>query len=135
MTNKRLFLFTLLATLFISGCGDNATVTKNTDKKHLECLQLTLLMPDALISNTLKSLYNFSENCPYQLQVSRKNNIVCNSNQNADRKALSNFPSGYIRLDVYEGRKNIYSYYRDLDHPLEKKDLTQAFKRLKSDLL
>ena len=135
MTNKRLFLFTLLATLFISGCGDNATVTKNTDKKHLECLQLTLLMPDALISNTLKSLYNFSENCPYQLQVSRKNNIVCNSNQNADRKALSNFPSGYIRMDVYKNHKPIYSYYKDLTCKVSQDDIESAFKRLKSDLL
>jgi hypothetical protein len=132
-----LLVFYILSFIIaLNGCSDNATVV-HYDKKetHLPCLSLTVFPPDATISTTLQSLYPFQQECPYELQASRKNGITCNSNQNADKKALSNFPSGYIRLDVYKKRTYIYSYYKDLTDKLTKEDITQAFERLKDDLL
>ena len=131
---KYLFFIPLL--LLLSGCGDDATVIQSEkDLAPLQCLRLTVFPPDKEITTTLSKLYNFKADCPYELQVSRKGGIVCNSNQNADKKALSNFPTGYIRMDVYKQRKSIYSYYRDLHSPLSQEDIKRAFKRLKEDLL
>jgi len=134
---KRFIYFLSLAfLLLINGCNDNATVIQyDKSLQQLSCLRLVVFPPDKLISDTLTDLYDFDENCSYELQVSRKNSITCNSNQNADKKALSNFPTGYIRMDLYKKRKLIYSYYRDLHAPLSKRDIQNAFSRLKSDLL
>jgi len=126
----------VLLILFLSNCSDDATVVHyHKQQGTLPCLKLVVFPPDAQITNTLTKLYTFSDQCPYELQASRKNGITCNSNQNADKKALSNFPSGYIRLDVYKKRTYIYSYYKDLTDKLTKEDITQAFERLKDDLL
>jgi hypothetical protein len=131
---KKTTLFLLL--LLFSGCSDNATVIKtDPNLNHLACLKLTVFPPDAMISNTLKRLYHFTPTCSYELQVSKKSGITCNSNQNADTKALSNFPNGYIRIDIYKNRKVVYSYYRDLTTPVSKKIVTQAFQRVQKDLL
>jgi hypothetical protein len=129
-----LFLAALL--FLLTGCSDDATVIKNTtDTKPLSCLRLVVFPPDKLISDTLTKLYDFTEDCQNTLQVSQKSGIVCNSNQNADKKALSNFPSGYIRMDVMQAHKMIYSYYKDLTCKVSPTIVEQAFHRLKSDLL
>jgi len=120
----------------LTACSDNATVIKyDKNQTQLQCLHLVVFPPDKLISETLTKLYDFDANCPYELQVSRKSGIACNSNQNADKKALSNFPSAYIRMDVYKNRKPIYSYYKDLNCKVSKDIIKNAFKRLKSDML
>ena len=97
-------------------------------------MRLVIFPPNKFLETTMNKLYNFDDNCSYKLEVSQKSGIVCNSNQNADRKALSNFPSGFIRLDLYKGYKNIYSYYRDLTHKTTKEDLKKAFERLEQDI-
>jgi len=130
------YTFFISLLLLFSGCGDDATVIQSEKNlAPLQCLRLVVFPPDKQISQTLSKLYKFQQNCPYELQVSRKGGIVCNSNQNADKKALSNFPTGYIRMDLYKKRKSIYSYYKDLHAPLSQKDIQNAFARLKSDLL
>ena len=126
----------LVSLLFLIGCSDNATVVEYTkDPTPLKCLRLVVFPPDKLLSETLTKLYDFQEKCPYELQASRKSGIVCNSNQNADKKALSNFPSGFIRLDVYKTKQPIYSYYKDLTCEATQKDIKTAFQRLSEDLL
>jgi hypothetical protein len=120
--------------LFLMGCSDSATVV-HYDKSltHLPCLRLVVFPPDRLLSQTLTELYDFKRDCAYELQVSRKSGIACNSNQNADKKALSNFPSGFLRLDIYKNHKPIYSYYKDLNCAVKKEDIQRGFSRLKND--
>ncbi len=122
--------------LLFNACSDDATVIKyDKSLTHLACFRLVVFPADKLISETLINLYDFNENCPYELQVSRKSAIACNSNQNADKKALSNFPSGYIRMDIYKNRKPVYSYYKDLNCRVSKDIIEEAFRRLESDML
>jgi len=126
----------LVSALFLTACSDNATVVQyDKDLTKLECLRLSVFPPDPLITTTLEALYPFKEECPYRLQVSKKTGITCNSNQNAPKKALSNFPNGYIRMDIYKEKKLIYSYYRDLNDKISKTNITDAFTRVQKDLL
>jgi hypothetical protein len=128
---KILALFVLL---LLSGCSDNATVVRyDKSLTHLPCLRLVVFPPDKLLSQTLTELYDFKRDCAYELQVSRKSGITCNSNQNADKKALSNFPSGFLRLDIYKNHKPIYSYYKDVNCAVKKEDVQRGFNRLKND--
>ncbi len=132
---KKISLLTLLLLTAFSGCSDNATITKSEKDLHnVKCMRLVIFPPNKFLETTMNRLYNFDENCSYKLEVSQKSGIVCNSNQNADRKALSNFPSGFVRLDLYKGYKNIYSYYRDLTHKTTKEDLKKAFEKLEQDI-
>jgi hypothetical protein len=127
----------LTALLFLGGCNDdNATTHLYTkEKPDIKCLRLVVFPPDKLIEKTLKNLYNFSKNCDYEFRASKKSGIKCNSNQNAPKKALSNFPTGYLRFDVYKNNHIIYSYYKDLDSKVKKEDIKNGFAQLKKDLL
>jgi hypothetical protein len=121
--------------LFVA-CSDNATITKyDNSLSDIKCLRLVVFPPDKLISTTLNELYIFDDKCSYELQVSRKGAIVCNSNQNAAKKTLSNFPSAFIRLDVYKNKKPVYSYYKDLTSAPTKEDIRRGFLRLKDDII
>lgn len=122
--------------LFLSACSDNATVVKYDETlKPLKCLRLVVFPPDAVIEESISKLYEFDDSCEYRLEVSKRGSIVCNSNQNADKKALSSCPSGYIRMDVYRAQKPVYSYYKDLSSVVSEKDVTLAFERLREDIL
>ena len=125
-------LMTLI--LFFTACSDDATVIKHEKSlTQLPCMRLVVFPPDKLISQTLQELYPFDDNCTYKLEVSRKSQIVCNSNQNAPQKALSNFPNSYLRLDLYKGQDILYSYYKDLTREVTQDDISNAFKRLQKD--
>ena len=82
----------------------------------------------------MKQLYNFDDNCSYRLSISQKSGITCNSNQNADKKILASFPSGYIRLELTQDSKTIFSYYRDLTDKADKEDIQRAFERLQETI-
>ena len=127
----------LTALLFLGGCGDdNATTHFYTkEKPTIKCLKLVVIPKDKLIEDTLKNLYNFSKNCDYEFRASKKSGIKCNSNQNAPKKALSNFPTGYLRFDVYKNHHIVYSCYKDLDSKVKKEDIKNGFAQLKKDLL
>ena len=134
------FLILLLFSLplfVLNGCGDDAQVRivdRNITHTPPECLRLDLFPPDAAIRKTMMDLYPFSPECPYVLSISYKNGIHCNSNANAPRKTLSNFPSAYLRLELRKGMKLLYSYYRDLTHPVKTDDLEDAFRRFRKDV-
>ena len=129
-------IFYVVISLFLlAGCSDNASITKSSkDLKDVDCMRLVVFPPNKFLTTTMQSLYKFDENCSYKLEVSQKSGIVCNSNQNADKKILANFPSGYIRLDLSKGSKNIFSYYKDLTNRATKEDVTKAFDSLKNEL-
>ncbi len=97
-------------------------------------MRLFVFPPDTMIENTMNELYTFENNCDYTLQVSKKGGITCNSTHNASKKTTSNFPSGYLKMDITEGGKNIYSYYIDLKNTPTKDDIENAFVRVKKDL-
>ena len=108
---------------------------KNISENRVPCLRLVVFPPDKVLEQTLKKLYKFSPDCDYRLEVSKKGGIVCNSKQNVAKKTLSNFPSTYLRMDVSQGDKAIYSYYIDLLDSVSEDDLSSAFSRLKKDIL
>nr|WP_275714080.1 hypothetical protein [Sulfurimonas sp. SAG-AH-194-L11] len=129
-TNTKILL-TLLLLLLIEGCSDNASITKSEKDLHeVKCMRLVFVTQDEHLETRMRKLYSFDVNCTYVLKVSYKSNIVCNSNQNADKKVLSSFPSSYIRLELNKDTKSIYSYYKDLKHPVAKEDLEDAFQSL-----
>ncbi len=131
-------LYSIFILLLLSGCFEHdATINfYNKKKEHISCLRLVVFPPDEMINSTLQSLYDFDPSCPYELQASKKSGITCNSSYNAEKKALGSFPSGYIRLDVYDKyKKPYYSYYRDMSEKVTKEDVKEAFERLQKDLL
>ena len=123
---------TIVLVLWLAGCGDDA-VTRLQDPQLPEhpprCLRLDVLQTDPELARAMRKLYPFQEDCPYRLVLSTKSGIVCNSNANAPRKTLSNFPSAYLRLEIYRGMDLLYSYYRDLTHAPDREDLGLALDR------
>ena len=128
---KKSQLLLLLALLF-SACDDKAIVKVKIDKP-ITCLKLLVFPPDEKIEQNFNTLYPFSNECPLSLFVSYKNSIVCNSNQNPSEKAKG-IPSAYLRLELKEKKKLLYSYYIDLNEALSKKHLEKGFLRLKDEL-
>ena len=121
--------------LLFTACSDNDTITTSKEElKDVNCMRLLIFPPDKLLSETMQKLYKFDENCSYILSVSQKSGITCNSNQNADKKILANFPSGYIRMDLTKDSKTIFSYYRDLTHRADKEDVKRAFESLLEEI-
>ena len=88
------------------------------------------------MERTLKKLYPFQEKCQYIFLVSYKANIVCNSNQNAPKKTLSNFPNSFLRIEINKNLNDlIYSYYTDLNDNVKKDDLIKGFKNIEKNLI
>jgi hypothetical protein len=88
----------------------------------------------ATLEKAARKRYPFRDDCPVLLEVKHKENICCNSNQNVQQKALSNFPHHFLRLEVRRGLTLLYSYYIDLDHPADADDLQRAFERMEEEL-
>ena len=128
-------IFTLIILFSFTACSDNATITvSKVELKDVNCMKLVIFPPDKLVSETMQKLYKFDKNCSYRLSISQKNGIICNSNQNADKKILANFPSGYIRLDLIKDKKTIFSYYRDLTKRADEEDVKRAFNSLLDEI-
>jgi len=128
--------FVFLAFLLF-GCEDKSIVhiyDKELVDGGVPCLRLIIFPPDKKAQSILEGLYDFSDDCDFRLEVSKKCGITCNSNQNSDKKALSNFPSSYLKMDVSKGREMVYSYYVDLLDEVDKDDYTDGFERVKKDL-
>jgi len=134
--NSLNFLLFIIITIFSISCTqESASVVKyDTNIKEVKCLALVSSPLEIKLNNTLLELYGFDKGCEYKLHASQKSGIVCNSNQNVQRKALSNFPVNYLRLDIYKESKLLYSYYNDLDAPLTQEDVQKAFRRVSSDI-
>jgi len=101
-------------------------------KEEITCMNLVVFDED--VKATLQELYNFDESCDILLEVSLKSSITCNSNQNVDKKILSNFPSSYLRMQLYKGKILFFSYYIDLEENVSKENVKYAFLRLQKEL-
>jgi len=121
----------------LSACEDKSIITVY-DKKALDdklpCLKLVVFPPNQMTTTTLQNLYKFDKNCNFKLEVSQKSGITCNSNQNSDKKALSNFPTSYLNMTIRKNSKMIYSYYIDLTHKVNEDDLKKGFEKIKENL-
>ncbi|BDY13201.1 hypothetical protein [Hydrogenimonas cancrithermarum] len=125
-----------LLILVWSGCGEKP-VTKIYEAARLKpiaCMRLDIYPASPEMERMMRKLYPFNKRCDTVLEVRHKENICCNSNQNAARKALSAFPHHFLRLEVRRGLTPLYSYYIDLQHRADEEDLREAFARLKKDL-
>ena len=129
-------LLILLALFFFTACEHDDAFVNKYDKTltKTECLSFIPSLLDSELNDAVKSLYSFSESCVYSLKASQKSGIVCNSNQNVQKKVLSNFPSTYLRLDVYRESQIVYSYYKDLSTKPSQEDIEKAFLRLTKDI-
>ena len=97
-------------------------------------MKLVVFPEDIKIIETMRGLYDFDDKCPLKLEISYREGIHCNSNQNADKKALSSFPQSYLRMELRIGLKLQYSYYIDLSEDVDAIALKNGFKRIKKDL-
>jgi len=131
-----LFIFSLL--LFFHGCSEDASVNifdKKLSSEKIKCMRLVVFPPNEKIEKTINELYSFKKTCPIKLELSYKSGIVCNSNQNSQKKALSNFPTSYLKIQISKDRQLFYSYYIDLKESLNSEDIKEAFIRIKKDLI
>lgn len=96
-------------------------------------MRLLVFPPNKSLESVLTKLYLFDDTCSMKLNVSTKSGITCNSNQNTQKKALTNFPSSYLKMQI-EDKRVLYSYYIDLDHDVACKDIEDAFSRIREDI-
>jgi len=68
---RALFITAIL--LLVTACSDNAMVKElKEDLKDVNCMRLVVFPPDKFLSETMKQLYNFDDNCSYSLSISQK---------------------------------------------------------------
>jgi len=131
-------LYIALVLFVMLGCSDDADVVIYKEGKSLEkplkCMRLVVFPPDEQIQKVANANYKFTKDCAYKVVIQKKGGIVCNSTHNTQQKTLSNFPSGYIRLDLYKGREPLYSYYKDLTTKVSDEDIERGLKRLLKDM-
>lgn len=131
----RTILLSFVFLLFL-GCSDQGEVFIQ-DKKilntHIECMQLVVFPPNEELESSLESLYKFEKECPYKLVLSYKTGIICNSNQNYDKK-VGGLPSSYLRMEIKKNNQLLYTYYKDLKEDLKTDDLKQGFEVIQDDL-
>ena len=123
--------------ILLAGCGNKPLINvynKNILEKKIGCLKLSVLPENRSITNVLQELYPFSQRCDDRLEVSFKDNIVCNSHYNAQSKALGKMPSSYLKMELRHGLSLQYSYYIDLSHKPDKDDIKEGFERISEDL-
>ena len=129
-------LLLLISAIFILGCSDNS-ISKVHNKKILDskikCMKLVVFPPNKIIENKLHELYTFDNNCNLKLFISYKGSIVCNSNQNSEKKVLG-MPKSYLRFELKKQNTLFYSYYIDLNDNFNANDVENGFDRMKETL-
>ena len=96
-------------------------------------MRLSVFPPKESIQEKLLSLYPFEKNCKSELMVSYKESIVCNSSQNAQKKALG-MAKSYLRLELKKENILVYSYYIDLADSIGEEDIENGFSVMESTL-
>jgi len=128
----------LITLLLLTACEEKRKPIISIDtnvKFPLSCLKLNQLDSKEDFEATLKKLYTFKANCPHQLTLSYKKDIVCNSGYNASGQSLGKFPKSFLKLEIRKGFKVEYSYYIDLLDNVKSDDVEEGFSRLKKDIL
>jgi len=129
------FLMTLL---LLTACEEKRKPVISIDSKiqlPLTCLKLNSLGNEKKFEDTLKKRYTFKTNCPHQLTLSYKKDIVCNSGYNASGQSLGKFPKSFLKLEVRKGFALEYSYYIDLLNNVDIEDVEEGFTTLKKNIL
>jgi len=124
--------------LLLTSCEEKRKPVISVDTNvqlSLNCLKLNPLESEESFEVTLKKLYTFKANCPHQLTLSYKKDIVCNSGYNISGQSLGKFPKSFLKLEVRKGFTIEYSYYIDLLDNVESDDVEEGFSRLKKDIL
>ncbi len=137
---KYLTFFTLsfFTLIFFVSCEEKAqpSVTISSDlERPISCMKLNRLVENKELLSSLENLYAFDDNCALTLTLGSKKDIVCNSTNNMMSKNMGKFPKSFIKLELREGMKLQYSYYRDLYSNVDEDDVKEGFERLKKDLL
>jgi len=124
-----------LVIIFFSACNDGEVFVQDKEilNTKIECMRLVVFPPNDMIESTLKKLYRFKKDCNYSMIISYKSGIVCNSNQNSDKK-VKGLPKSYLRMEIKKGFKLSYTYYKDLTDNLQADDIEDGFKTIESDL-
>ncbi len=134
--SKTGYLSALIAVFFLTACTQKPVVKIYPQAKEarIKSLALAVYPPDPKIEKSFKALYRFDPSADTVLKIYHKEGISCNSNQNAQQKALSKFPHNFLRMELARGRVLYYSYYIDLDEKVDEEDIRRAFGRMKRDL-
>ena len=130
-------LLPLLLLALLTGCETKKPVTRFIDKDaaaHIRCLRLDISPPNPAWRKRLEGLYPFDPACRTTLRITTKDAIVCNSNQNAPRKALTAFPDSYLRMELEDRMHPVYSYYIDLQEGVTEEDIERGWQRVRADL-
>jgi len=133
---KSIVFFMML--LLFTSCEEKRKPVISVDTNvqlPLNCLKLSPLESEENFESTLKKRYIFKANCPHQLTLSYKKDIVCNSGYNASGQSFGKFPKSFLKLEVRKGFRVEYSYYIDLLDNVESDDVEEGFSRLKKDIL
>lgn len=135
--NMKKNLYLILLLLF-TACEEKVkpNVSINpTLSTPISCMKLNTLGLDVAWVDRLKELYAFDDGCDLTLSISSKRDIVCNSTHNMQMKNVGKFPKSYLRMEIRKGLKMQYSYYVDLYSNVDSDDVSEAFARLKKDLI
>lgn len=133
---KSTFLFIIL--LCLTACEEKRQPVISIDSSvqlPIACLKLNPLKNEKKFEATLKKLYTFKANCPHQLTLFYKKDIVCNSGYNASGQSFGKFPKSFLKLEVRKGFTVEYSYYIDLLNNVDTEDVKEGFATLKKDIL
>lgn len=99
-------------------------------------MKLRVWPPNKEIEDYLQTQYSFDANCTaFELELSTKSGITCNSTQNIQTKALGAFPSSYLKIEIRQNAALSYSYYKDLQEDVALSDVQRAFERVGEDLI
>ena len=132
------FTLSLFALIFFVSCEEKAkpNITISPDlERPISCMKLNKLVDDKELLSSLKKRYTFDDSCALTLTLKSKKDIVCNISNNMMSKNMGKFPKSFIKLELREGMKLQYSYYRDLYSNVDEDDVEEGFERLKKDLL
>ena len=127
----------MLALFLLAACDSDPMVTvydKKITQTPISCMKLRIFPPNGELRESLERLYLFDEKCRLSLDVSYKCGIKCNSSYNAPQKALSNFPTSYLNMELRKGLLLQYSYYIDLTEKPDADDVRKGFERMQKDL-
>ena len=128
----------LIPLIFFIACEEKAkpiVIISSNLERPISCMKLNSLIEDKKLLSHLEKLYTFDDSCTLTLTLSSKKDIVCNSTNNIMSKNMGKFPKSFVKLELREGMKLLYSYYVDLYSNVDEDDVEEGFERLKKDLL
>ena len=128
----------LIPLIFLIACEEKlkpSVIVSSDLERPINCMKLNQISDDKELLHYLENLYAFDDGCEWSLTLSSKKDIVCNSTNNMMTKTMGKFPKSFVKLELRQGMKPIYSYYVDLYSNADEDDVKEGFLRLKKDLL